>query len=368
METSARQKLASIQALRAIAALMVVQHHSWLSIRYFEAFVPGWRFSFLKYGFTGVDLFFLISGYIFCHMAAGRPFALGAFLWNRFWRIYPNYWVFTSLVVLAHALNPGWNLGGNPYTAASVVSSYLILPQAVSPLLFVGWTLEKEVAFYLIFAALNAVKKARWLIPVLAALGLAGLAGVARHYAAAFLISGFMLEFAAGAAIFRYRAKLARLGWGLPLAAGLAGAFTTLSWMDFFGEASGASFPVRVAGLTISYGALMVSALNLEMGTKVFKSRVGAALVTVGEASYSLYLANWLVFSVLGKLALAARLTRFAWFEPIYYVGAIVATIAFSLAYYALVERRLIGLKDVFRAPAALAPGAAIFSAPRRPT
>src|SRR3954471_15137123 len=77
------QKLRSIQALRAIAACAVVVLHA-----YPDVHAP---LGNAGYGAAGVDLFFVISGFIIANVAQGRT--SDEFLRDRLWRIYPLWWV-----------------------------------------------------------------------------------------------------------------------------------------------------------------------------------------------------------------------------------------------------------------------------------
>lgn len=270
----------------------MVVHHSHLAIKQFDGFAA--RVGFLAWvGGTGVDLVFLISGYIFCRMAGTRPFDGRSFFKNLFWRIYPNYWVFTGLVLLAHALHPGWNLGGNPYTLSSIIKSFLIIPQQIFPILILGWTLEQEMVFYSIFAAINALGKRRFLIPGLFCLGIVGLS----HFPLGFwdykFFSLFQVAFAFGALIFTHAALFRQCGWKLPLALALVGWSASVLTLERMGTGPWTEF-VRVFGLSSSYGSLMVSLLNAGLVIS-FKSGIARWGVLIGEASYSLYLSHWFV-------------------------------------------------------------------------
>src|SRR3984957_156703 len=97
--------LLSIQALRALAALAVVAYHA-----------LQWDRGGFDVGRAGVDVFFVISGFIMWHVTSGREVVPGAFLWRRITRVAPLYWLAT-FGVLAVALawpaflpevRPGW--------------------------------------------------------------------------------------------------------------------------------------------------------------------------------------------------------------------------------------------------------------------
>jgi exopolysaccharide production protein ExoZ len=126
------RKLRSVQVLRAIAACSVVVLHSYQDL----AAPVGLE----GYGAFGVDLFFVISGFIIANVARERGGA--AFLQDRLWRIFPMWWLAALpwLLVL-------------PRDLTSVVSTVTLWPVYPGgyyvPILSVGWTLSFELLFYL---------------------------------------------------------------------------------------------------------------------------------------------------------------------------------------------------------------------------
>src|SRR3954454_3990840 len=89
-------EIVSLQGLRGVAALLVLLAHSSTiagSGKYLDHDPTHGLFLF---GSSGVYLFFVLSGFIIAHVHAddvGRPGAAGRYLWRRFARIYPFYWV-----------------------------------------------------------------------------------------------------------------------------------------------------------------------------------------------------------------------------------------------------------------------------------
>ncbi|HVI04878.1 MAG TPA: acyltransferase family protein, partial [Sphingomicrobium sp.] len=131
-------KLRSVQVLRAVAAMAVVAHH---------AFDNGTRV-----GAAGVDLFFVISGFIMMTTcSSGRK--PGEFLADRAWRIYPM-WLLAVFPWLLMA----------PHSTLEVVRSITLWPvygnRFLNPALDVGWTLSFELLFYLAFALALATRAA----------------------------------------------------------------------------------------------------------------------------------------------------------------------------------------------------------------
>ena len=93
----------SIQYLRAIAALLVVFYHAIYQIKEYHSLFEGgiWRF-----GAAGVDIFFVISGFIMWVTTSGRPADPLRFIGRRITRIVPLYWIVTMLTSVAILLRP----------------------------------------------------------------------------------------------------------------------------------------------------------------------------------------------------------------------------------------------------------------------
>lgn len=149
------RKLGNVQALRAVAALLVVTVHLVnpnFEKQYLEGdAVAGWL---SLPGQCGVDLFFVISGVIMTlttwRLARGASEAK-SFLVRRVKRVYPIYWVVTVPLFGLFLVDP--DLVNNQAHPPQPLQSFLILPQAGYPLVTVGWTLVYEMYFYVIFTA-----------------------------------------------------------------------------------------------------------------------------------------------------------------------------------------------------------------------
>lgn len=160
-------KLQSIQALRGIAALLVVFYHARaLEVAGIaktgspETALTGGLFAS---GFAGVDLFFVISGFIMVWVTRNAAPGLATsseFLFARITRIYPVWWGAAALGLLYMWLTGGVRLsdssGGMVQPGSPefdyVLKSFLLVPQDQFPVLLIGWTLIHEVYFYLVFA------------------------------------------------------------------------------------------------------------------------------------------------------------------------------------------------------------------------
>jgi exopolysaccharide production protein ExoZ len=316
--------LLSIQYLRAAAALAVVVYHAlqWLPQGGFDV------------GRAGVDVFFVISGFIMWTITAGEPGRPGAFLWRRFTRVAPAYWAITLIVAAVCAAWPPFLPQVRPTPSHLALSLAFIqhrdpfgLP---FPLLPPGWTLNYEALFYLIFAAGLLLPEGRRLKAVLIALLVVAAAGT-------FLFQGLyelganpmLLQFAAGMVLARaaqMKALPGAVAGGLMLTAGLA----ILALMQIAGILDELWRPFLWGVPAV---LMVAGAVTLEARLGVFRSPVLKAL---GDASYAIYLVHVPV------TALVAHTLGHAGAWPLVPV-AVAASAAAGLAWRALLEKPLIG-------------------------
>ncbi|WP_374413180.1 acyltransferase family protein, partial [Novosphingobium colocasiae] len=203
--------LRNIQALRALAALMVVVVH-------LETLAAplGIGAGQLAPFAVGVDLFFVISGFIMVHTTARRRQSPAAFLANRLLRIAPLYWTLTALLFALAVAAPGL-LGATRADPVALLKSLAFIPGeradgTMRPVLFVGWSLNLEMAFYCVFALCLTVAdlRRRVLLGVAVLVAIAAFGFAARQQLAPelrFLTQPILLEFAAGMALgYRHQA------------------------------------------------------------------------------------------------------------------------------------------------------------------
>lgn len=155
-----------IQILRAIAAVMVVLCHA-------RDFLKGSAYEDLAHslfwpGAFGVDLFFIISGFIIVYTSYdySRNDTI-KFLKKRFFRVWPLYFILTAIYVLVVMLTDtkdmngfSYNPSGREFEVLNIIKSLSFIPLDTNkPIyfgvatLFVGWTLNYEIYFYLVCAA-----------------------------------------------------------------------------------------------------------------------------------------------------------------------------------------------------------------------
>ncbi len=319
-------KLASIQVLRAAAALSVALFHA-----------AQWSRLDFAVGAAGVDVFFVISGFVLWTACEARPQSPAAFLLARARRILPLYWIAT-LAVAAIAIVAPMALPIVLFDFRHLVLSLLLLPHSDPaggpfPLLPTGWTLTYEALFYLVMALALAAPKDRRLQIVSGLLLAASLIGFAYHGWYTLLANPLLLEFLAGVGLARLWAKgrFERLpqafGPGLIVAGVLILTVCQVSGLrdDFLRPfVWGPPAALIVAG-----------ALKLEADGWIGSGRLARALAAEGGGSYSLYLVQ------------APAIAVFAWLTPAW-PAALRAPLSLILAVglgwlcYRLVERPLL--------------------------
>jgi exopolysaccharide production protein ExoZ len=294
---SPKPTLTSIQILRGIAATMVVLLHIGAMMDRLQL----GRVAHPTFG-AGVDVFFVISGFIMWYTTANRLVTPSSFIMNRMVRIVPLYWALTTALVTAMAVLPS-AFQNSSLSVRHVLTSYLFIPYPdkagnMWPVLIPGWTLNYEMFFYLIFAGTLLIRgrstRAFAIVVILALLVVIPAITGQPNGLLSFYTNPIILEFAFGVVIgevfLRWRPR-AVWAWGIVAAIGAA----CLALGD----------PTGVRALVWGVPALLIVAGALFAPTVRF-----APLERLGDASYSLYLTHPLTLSVIG---LAVRRLHLPW-------------------------------------------------------
>jgi len=335
-------KLHTIQALRAVAALLVLVYHT-RAIEMDAIARKGLNeapmlSTFVQNGFSGVDFFFVISGFIMVYVTGKvqpRLATAGAFLFARAARIYPLWWLFAAIMTAYFFLA----YGGVPFgaetledgsrmmrenSALHLIYSYALLPQLTVPIHGVGWTLVHEMHFYIGFALLILLP--RRFLP----LGLAGWAAIillgtltglqqptATDYIS-LLLHPLSLEFLGGCGAALLICSGRRFKPMTVLVVGLIAFVAALYLQPYptdFTLGWGRVLFFGIPSILIVYGAAALEAED--------RVRVPRSFVVLGDWSYALYLGHTLVLSGLRRIfdALAARLQG-TFLEDVFTIGA----------------------------------------------
>ncbi len=331
--------LLSVQILRAVAALGVVAHHVQLDFATrmgLPAALPD-----LNLGAAGVDVFFVISGFVMVHASEplfGRANGPRLFWLRRLIRIAPLYWAVTSLYLVLTLLLP--DMATSRYSPGLIAASYLFFPfpredGTMQPVVGLGWTLNYEMFFYLVFGGSLVFRRTAAIAGVagllILAVALGWIAGPLPD-ALGFWTDPIILEFVFGMLL----AVAARSGLRLRPA-------TAVFLMGAGLFALALALPMRmVMGLPrgLAWGlpvALFVAGAVLGD----FRRSQGAlarALGAIGDASYSLYLLHPFVIRFFREFWSRGLIDAAAW--PWAYAALVVAAaIAAALVTYRLFER-----------------------------
>ena len=341
--------LPNLQVLRFIAALMVLFGHLLHETRDGHLYsMRGLNDPFgIEFG-SGVDIFFVVSGFVMFYLAQDRFGQRGfttEFIRCRLVRVLPMYWLFTSLMLLTVLLFP-WQVHHAEATPLSIAASYLFFPTKrsdglVRPILGLGWTLEYEIFFYACFAVAVAYRRRTGitgLVTLFLSLVILGAVFPRAPTAVLFYSRPVILEFLAGMLIaYLYLAGI-RVGriaqWGLIVAGfGLLWAMAPLRDLDRLLWAG-------IPACAVVCGAILGPAWR----TRLFE--LG------GNSSYSLYLSHPFTLN-----ALALTWTRWQ-LPPIaaaYVAAAMVACVLTGFAIHRVIEMPLLKFFRRTARPAPLA-------------
>lgn len=308
MVTCKQKNLESIQALRGLAAILVMLFHYGISLN----LNPENKLAILlSHGWSGVDMFFIISGFIAAYTVSIDDKGLRAsveYLLKRLIRIIPLYYLVTIL-------SAGHSIESFIETGKSLLFIPIggFPPDGLGPLyggakVGQGWTLNYEMYFYLVVAASMMFARAKWFFTTvfitLVVLTPLAFFGVPENYG----FSGFyfnhqyvnlmtnpiVLEFIFGVIIFFIYKNMSdknSLAWRIAIVASVLYFFVNL-YSPFF-------FSSRISAWGISSAILIIALLKMEKTTKF---RFPNAVLHLGNISFSVYLLHEGIHGILSKI------------------------------------------------------------------
>jgi peptidoglycan/LPS O-acetylase OafA/YrhL len=377
-----RSYIAALTGLRGVAAFFVFLYH-------YEALHPGIRldllipwigavFQFpLGLGFVGVDLFFVLSGFLltlpFARAAQGlgpKP-SLGRYFKRRFLRVFPAYYAQLFIILLAGSWFLTWRAQTPGSFAAHLLMFFNIGPAPVTPIVGVWWTLPVEMGFYLLLPLLAPLMRpGRWAWALLAGLAVTVLyrAWAAAHFGpesttAAFLaasqLPGSLAEFMLGSTAAIWVQSASRKRWPRPAPWALelmvvVGLVLPGFWLWQVVLGAGGAYwlghwSMPVSPLVIGL-CLAVAVLGVNWGSRIghflFANRV---VYFLGLISYSLYLWHFVVMQQVQAVVGESYAALSHWVTFPLSVLAVLAVAAIS---YYLIERPFYRLKSYREAAA----------------
>ncbi|WP_165916671.1 acyltransferase [Caulobacter sp. BK020] len=303
---AADRVIVNLQFLRGIAALFVVADHLLERLVKRGAYPAEYRDLAWSLGTVGVEVFFAISGFIMVYTMAdafGRRGASIGFLIRRYLRIAPLYYLTTVAAILMTAIVKHVSPQGLDLAKSLAFIPYRNAEGLLQPVYALGWTLNYEMFFYVVFAIAMLLPLRLGLAAVLiilSSLVVAPLAGWNISSAPSqvqdileFLTRPIILYFTLGILVAIAYRRVGRRGVALPDAVICLGVFLLLLASALWRWPHGLSIGAAIV-LTTLVGALKPSPM------------FNALARTIGDASYSVYLTHSFL---LGGLASAfARL------------------------------------------------------------
>ena len=324
---AADRTLYSLQALRFIAAALVVISH----IRT--------EFRLTPFGSSGVDVFFVISGFIIYYVTReGAP----QFFTRRLIRIVPLYWLGT-LLLAGVAMKAPSMLHGLQFDATTLLGSLFFIPvwnesfQYHLPLLLLGWSLNYEILFYLIFfVALTISFPHRLLLTSALLVGLALLHPLAAPQSAlAFWSDAYIIEFIYGMLLAQLILRTRFIEHArLPIVAAVAG-LALYCWLllpetGFITQQIALVKWQRILAIGLPSTALVVLTLACEQAFRRLGQPVKTGINFLGELSYPIYIFHIYVMGMLKRLG-ALKLGLPAYTAVMFAAALTVATAAYLL-------------------------------------
>ena len=347
--TASGPRFGSLNVARASLAFAVLLYHLGGTIaleKYFDIHLFARLFGF---GEARIPFFFVLSGFVLKLAYArhiGDPSQLPNYLWRRFIRLYPTFWIILLLVMSPAILFPGLR-AAIPDDAWSILRMFMLVTQGPAegsptgaPVLIVAWTLHYEIAFALVLAAWIASRSLGAVVTLALVLNgidcASGECGVYRN----FLASANMTYFALGAAA----AWLARRSVPMPRATPLMwAAFAAYLFITFTaGDGDASAIPPHF----FFAGLACVILMCLVRGESTRGEQTNAPWVRLlSDSSYAMYLLHFPIISLVCKLVVHAGLT--GWTGAIVaFVVAIAASLGSTIAFHVWIERRVLAWRS----------------------
>jgi len=304
-----KKTLLLIQVLRGAASLLVVLLH--ITTNMADSFGQAFLGNIFLFGGSGVDVFFVLSGFIIAYANMhflGKPAALPVFAKRRLNRIFPIYWiVITGFLILMLAL-PSFYRTHFDTSPSNLLSTYLLLPRHIM-LNGVSWSLTNELFFYLIFTIGLFIPKPRYSFYLLIAyfifllvFAIAVPANPDRNAYLELLLFPMNLEFLMGVIVAVLVQSKPRfnpfLMLGLGIAWFLAGAVLHNTNVTLIGPASNQELS-RVLLFGVSSFLIVYAVVTIELSRNI---KVHPLLLSLGDASYSIYLIHLPIVSAYFKI------------------------------------------------------------------
>mgnify|MGYP001178565260 CR=1 FL=1 len=349
------KRLYELDGLRGIAALWVGLHHFWGAIQQREVgWVPEWVGNFFDAGFLGVDIFFVLSGFVIMHSVSSAKVDSGfvpRFILRRSVRIDPPYWcAITIAIILMFLKNEFFPAEKVEIPSASAVIAHIFYLQdllEIPAISTVFWTLCLEFQFYLIFSVFYYIyvrmsrskQQHTTTYLLIFAIFTCVVSPTFRFSSTDFVVPGTILpyayEFALG--VLCYFWAQGNIGHRVIVLAVSCAAVTTAFYRPVY------YIFVPLAVLIILYLSKKTSSISW------LKARV---MLFLGKISYSFYLTHasvgWVSLSFMMYIASNQKSDALTF---LILVAGIAISVIFSAIFYSIIEEPSIKLSRRFRVP-----------------
>lgn len=353
--TSNQLYFPEIDGIRFVAILLVVFFHIH---GYFRAKTEGffndtaadhdWTYNFFSKGDRGVELFFVLSGFILClpfalqYIKGGKKIELKKYYLRRVTRLEPPYIIAITAIFLMQLgmhINPD-NLSlfeRIQHYLASLTYTHGLIYHHTPIITVVAWSLEIEIQFYVmapIFFSILSLPRTQRRLLILAVIALFSIANAAympqvleltiykfiKYFFIGILLADFHVS---NTAIDFFRKK-----WIAPAAALLLVVICVIPIIDqLYGKLL---FPFLI-------GTFYYSILKNEDLKRVFSYKF---IPIIGGMCYTIYLVHYTIITVFGRLTLKLKLTNY-YLPNLYFQMAVLGALilVFSCVYYFYIER-----------------------------
>ena len=311
----------NIQFLRCFAALYVVMYHIPAIIKKYDlgTYDP---LEVGHWGAFGVDIFFVISGYIMAKISSKKDRTATSFMKERATRILPLYISLTLLLVFIQHITP--TIFNTLYDSRQNIGSLLLISHFIGydyPTLYVGWSLELEMFFYVCFAFSMLAKNENTRIALLLTLIFLSLS--------LGFIFPISIEFMYGILIYKIEKSVGKLNVK-PFWFYFSFIFLSIIAIMLNSDASPNS-----TSRPFTYGAI---SFFIVLSAVLFKDTKKSFITTIGDSTYSIYLTQ--VFSIPLAIKVASALHLDECPQVIFFVTLLVVT-AIGMLSYIFLEKNI---------------------------
>ncbi|QLJ65583.1 acyltransferase [Serratia marcescens] len=321
-------KLIGLQWLRAVAVLLVVGWHVMVKANVLNITSK----QYFAIGNAGVDLFFIISGFIMAYTLQKKENGCTFFV-KRLARIFPLYWLFSLAALIVYLYNP--NMVNSHAEHTTIFNSFTLFPvENHAMLIDVGWTLRYEFIFYTILSICLFLRKDIGLkLCSIFLLALPFTSYFFNHggFYFDFFTNEILMEFSFG--IMAYYANKNLNIHASPLVIILLGVALLLTLENYTPHLH----------RTIKYGVPMLLILvgTLKLNQKR-ENYISKALALTGDASYSIYLSH--MFTIGIAILVSRNLLLGTKFDYLFIPFSVLASTIVGIAIFFLIEKPLLQL------------------------